>query len=321
MTMWGIHNDELSEELLSQGFISIGWEIGDLSIIGDDPDRIKELLAADSPGAKPRAVASWAGTVRRFAFDMAVGDIVIFPGRADRTLNFGEVTGGYEYHPEVERHRHRRPVRWIKTGVPRGIFPKAALYEIGSVLTLFKVRRHAHIFREFLNSSSEDEFLGRLQEREEASPVPVPNPVQAAAPTEAERDEEASDSLPTAEQIQENTNDFITRTLLEDLTHKDFEYFVADLLRAMGYQARVTRYSVDGGVDVLAHRDVLGLEPPLIKVQCKHTTATRGRPDIQGLLGGTGGEGRTRVVRDPGRLQQRGGRAGTRTAEPSPARR
>lgn len=87
MTMWGIHNDELSEELLSQGFISIGWEIGDLSIIGDDPDRIKELLAADSPGAKPRAVASWAGTVRRFAFDMVVGGIVIFPGKADRTLS------------------------------------------------------------------------------------------------------------------------------------------------------------------------------------------------------------------------------------------
>lgn len=36
---------------------------------------------------------------------------------------------------------------------------------------------------------------------------------------------------------------------------------------------------------MLAHRDPLGLEPPLVKVQCKHTTGSRGRPDIQKLLG------------------------------------
>lgn len=52
----------------------------------------------------------------------------------------------------------------------------------------------------------------------------------------------------------------------------------------MGYQARVTPYSQDGGTDVIAHTDALGIEPPIIKEQCKHTTGTRGRPDVQQLI-------------------------------------
>ena len=53
----------------------------------------------------------------------------------------------------------------------------------------------------------------------------------------------------------------------------------------MGYQARVTRYAGDGGVDIIAHKDELGFEPPIIKVQCKHTLATIGGPEVQKLLG------------------------------------
>lgn len=53
----------------------------------------------------------------------------------------------------------------------------------------------------------------------------------------------------------------------------------------MDYHARVTRASGDGGVDVIAHRDVLGFEPPIIKVQCKQVVATIGRPEVQQLHG------------------------------------
>jgi len=47
---------------------------------------------------------------------------------------------------------------------------------------------------------------------------------------------------------------------------------------------RVTKASGDAGVDVIAHRDELGFEPPLIKVQCKQTLGTNGRPDVQKAL-------------------------------------
>lgn len=82
-----------------------------------------------------------------------------------------------------------------------------------------------------------------------------------------------------------HTRDFILDRLATALTHQEFEEFTADLLRALGYQARVTQYSQDGGVDVIAHRDPLGLEPPQIMVQCKHRVGATGAPEVRELIG------------------------------------
>ena len=64
-----------------------------------------------------------------------------------------------------------------------------------------------------------------------------------------------------------------------------FEHFIAALLRCMGYYTRVTDYLGDGGVDIIAHKDELGFEPPIIKVQCKQSLAPIGGPAVQQLLG------------------------------------
>ena len=53
----------------------------------------------------------------------------------------------------------------------------------------------------------------------------------------------------------------------------------------MNYHTRVTPKSSDGGVDIIAHRDELGFEPPIIKVQCKQTTTPIGQPEIAQLHG------------------------------------
>lgn len=58
----------------------------------------------------------------------------------------------------------------------------------------------------------------------------------------------------------------------------------------MGYTARVTQRSGDGGVDVIAHTDALGFQPPVVKVQCKRTTGQHGPAEVNQLLG-TLGEG------------------------------
>lgn len=269
-TMWGIHNDALGAELVEKGFVSIGWEeIPDLGTIGGDRASLKDVVQRTYSHIKPGAVPVWAGVLYRFGFEMQQGDLVVAPYRPDSTLNFGVVDGPYEYHSDVARHPHRRKVRWLRTGVARGLFPQAALYEIGSAVTLFQVRRHADVFRQFLDASSEETFE------------------QATAPASATVDDSAStvEDEPNADRIEQHTRDFIVKVLLRELSDEEFEHFIADLLRAMGYQARVTPFSADGGVDVLAHKDPLGLEPPLIKVQCKHTTSSRGRPDVQQLIG------------------------------------
>lgn len=53
----------------------------------------------------------------------------------------------------------------------------------------------------------------------------------------------------------------------------------------MGYQVNVIPKGPDGGVDVLAHRDVFGFEHPIFKVQVKHRRVASGGPEIQQLLG------------------------------------
>jgi len=90
---------------------------------------------------------------------------------------------------------------------------------------------------------------------------------------------------PSAERIEADTRDFVIATLMRELEGAQFEHFVAHLLEQMGYRTRVTQASGDGGVDIIAHRDALGLEPPIIKVQCKRTTGSMGGPDVQRLTG------------------------------------
>jgi restriction system protein len=269
-TMWGIHNDALGAELVEKGFVSIGWEeVPDLRTIGGDRTLLKDVVQRTYPHIKPGAVPVWAGILYRFGFEMQQGDLVVAPYRSDSTLNFGVVDGPYEYHEDVARHPHRRKVRWLRTGVARGLFPQAALYEIGSAVTLFQVRKHADIFRQFLDTSSEEIF--------EKATIPATVSVDDSANT--------FEDEPNADRIEQHTRDFIVKVLLRELSHEEFEHFTADLLRTLGYQARVTPFSADGGVDVIAHKDPLGLEPPLIKVQCKHSTSTQSRPDVQRLIG------------------------------------
>jgi restriction system protein len=91
-------------------------------------------------------------------------------------------------------------------------------------------------------------------------------------------------------QAEETTGDFVIRRIMSDLSGYDFEVMVAHLLECMGYTARVTQKSGDGGVDVIAHMDALGFQPPIVKVQCKRMTSQVPRPEVDQLLG-TLGEG------------------------------
>ena len=269
--VWGVHNDRFGSELVEGGFISIGWdELGDLRQIGLDRESLKAALAKAYPDDKPRAVAGWAGILLRFGAEIAEGDVIVAPYRPDNTINIGVVTGPYEFHASEPIHRHRRRVRWEKLGVSRTVFTQAALYEIGSLLTVFGIRKHP------------EEFLAVLSTRDEGHFEDAVNDAPGVAREALTEDE------PRASRIDRHTRDFVLDVLKSGLSHREFEEFTADLLRAMGYEARVTKYSQDGGVDILAHRDPLGVEPPLIKVQCKHQTVTIGAPDVQQLVGTLG---------------------------------
>lgn len=264
--MWGVHNDQPQLDLVDNGFISIGWsEMGDLSALGNDKDAMKAKVAATYPDGKPGAVPGTAGTLLSFVYRMRVGDLVVYPHKPDSTLNFGRIDGEYTYDLALPLHRNRRAVTWLKTGVPRTTFTEPARFEVGSAITIFRVKKHLQEFLDFIDGA----------------PVVVTPPV-SVDPEEAE--EVATDAV-SAGRIEDDTRDFIVATLIRELEGADFEHFVAHLLQRMGYRTRITQVSGDGGVDIIAHKDPLGLEPPIIKVQCKRTTSAQGGPVVQNLVG------------------------------------
>ncbi len=263
--MWGVHNDQPQLDIVDRGFISIGWtEMGDLSSLGNDKEAMKSKVAATYPDIKPGAVPGTAGTLLSFVYRMKIGDLVVYPHKPDSTLNFGRIAGEYEYHPEVDLHRNRRRVEWLRTGVPRTEFSEGARFEVGSAITIFQVRKHV---QEFVD------FIGGVR----------PNLVPAVV--DPEDAEEAATDVVSAERIEDDTRDFIVATLMGQMEGAEFERFVAHLLHCMGYRTRVTQLSGDGGVDIIAHKDPLGLEPPIIKVQCKRSTSSMGGPVVQNLVG------------------------------------
>lgn len=273
MNTWGVHNDSLTSELTDEGFISVGWdELTSLAEIPGGREGLKRALGSLNPDAKPRSIAGQAGVLLRFRDEMQVGDVVVAPYKPDSTINIGIIASDYYIESTAQTHRHRRRVEWKQVGLPRTVFTQSALYEIGSVLTVFRIRNHTNEFLAALNTSG-------------TSVDVVTEAVEKVTADTAAAD---SNDEPRASRIERHTRDFVLESLHKRLTHQEFEEFTAALLRALGYQARVTQYSQDGGVDVIAHRDPLGVEPPLIKVQCKHHTGTIGSPEVQQLIGTQG---------------------------------
>lgn len=171
-------------------------------------------------------------------------------------VHLGIIDDDYVFHPEFENsYPHRRKVKWVQH-IPRTEFSQSALYEIGSAITLFQVSTHA------------DEFHAAL----EGKPIGTQDIVDTNA------DE-------VSLQVEETTEDFVIKRLKSNQSPYEFEKFVAHLLTCMGYHARATQASSDGGIDVIAHKDELGFEPPIIKVQCKQTLKQIGRPQVQQLHG------------------------------------
>jgi restriction system protein len=86
----------------------------------------------------------------------------------------------------------------------------------------------------------------------------------------------------TANSIIELTEDFILKELSKNFKGYDFENFVADLLRAMGYKATVSPHGGDRGIDIIAYKDEL---PPRFLVQVKSCDGDISENTVHALKG------------------------------------
>lgn len=262
-TMWGMHGGltgNADHVFLKRNQVAIGWDkLGDLSKIPSDREAFKAAVQKQYPNFKPGAVPVCAGQLMRFVHEMREGDWVVYPSRQTRQVHIGRIAGPYRYDATAEStYPNRRAVEWLKA-LPRTHFTQGALYEIGSAMSLFQIKTYA------------DEFRSAV---EGAPPAPPPEQDLTVAGV--------------SEDIEQTTRDFILKNLAQELKGHPLEHFFAHLLTTMGYRTRVAEPGADGGIDIIAHRDELGFEPPRIKVQVKAGEGSVGDPAVSALYGKVG---------------------------------
>lgn len=253
--VWGIHT--LDDNLfLKENVIAIGWEeIGDLNKIAPDREAFKKKYIETFPNDKKMKVATSAGMLYRFALEVQIGDYIVFPSKINREINIGTIESDYIYNPDEEVYVQQRKVKWLKH-LPRTVFSQGSLYEIGSAMSFFSVKNYA------------DEFLAALDKDFKANYSSYSNDDETVAAT--------------ADEIIENTRDYILKVLSRNLKGYALEEFVADLLSAMGYRTTVSQHGGDSGIDITAYKDEL---PPRILVQVKSQDGDIKETTIQSLKG------------------------------------
>lgn len=259
-TFWGIHAGRYGEAhnlFTRKNVVALGYaRMGDFLKLEPNREAYKAAISKAYPEMKPGAVPNQAGQIFRFIYEMKMGDYIIYPSKPDKKVNIGRVESDYVYNASTPKSfRHQRSAKWIKS-FPRTQFSQGALYEIGSAMSFFQVKNYA------------EEFLAAL----EGKPALPP----------AKGDETISI---VAKDIEQNTRDFVLKQLAQELKGHPFAEFIAHLLNNMGYHTRVSPEGPDGGIDIIAHRDELGFEPPIIKVQVKSSEGSVGDPVVSALYG------------------------------------
>jgi restriction system protein len=264
-TIWGIHAGKTGDAetlFFQKKVIALGWpDMGNLKQFSSRDD-FKAKYAVIKPEASTSSISTSAGQLFRFVHEAKVGDLVVFPGKKDRLVHIGEITGEYEYRPSVdENYPNQRAVKWLKY-VPRTRFSQGALYELGAAISFFQVKTYA------------DEFFPLLEGK---TPEVMIDDQSVAI---------------VAEDIEDQTRDFVLKHLEKNLKGLPLEEFVKHILEKMGYHARLSRKN-EPSVDIIATKDELGVEPPIIKVQVKSAPGKVSDKDVSALYGkvGSGGVG------------------------------
>ncbi|WP_394174000.1 restriction endonuclease [Guptibacillus hwajinpoensis] len=252
-------NNELISTWLRKGVVSIGWaELNDPQEYKNREELMKKAHRVYEE-EKPSTRINWASQVWRFSHGIKEGDRVISFARDKREYIVGTFTGSHYHDDSVvsDGYPNVINVKWEGKRISRDDLTQGAKNSLGSVLTIFKI----------------DQWGNEID-----------NLLQGKKPVE--------DSLAEEDEEEEIIKEDIVQkalTMIEDKVDKldpwQMQDLVAGLLQAMGYTVKVSKKGPDGGVDILAHKDALGFEKPIIKVQVKHRKSTASAPEVQQLLG------------------------------------
>jgi restriction system protein len=248
-----------ASEWLEEQQIAIYWDLGGIAIDGCDRDTIRQAYAKSYVGAEKHQAAAAVGQIYRFASEVIKGSTVVMYDPATRLYHIGKVMGSCRQRTSDKSTDafYSRKVTWEKIA-ERDVLGPHAKHALGSIATLFSIA-----------DDTLDELLA-------ATDHVITDDVE-----DVEDEDAAEARYATFDDGIERIKDKVL-----SLSWEDMELLVAGLLRTMGYKTSMTRKGPDGGRDVIASPDGLGLSSPRIIAEVKHRKGTMGAPQVRSFIGG-----------------------------------
>lgn len=247
---------------LECGVIGIGWDFDGADIAAMNREQIRAAYSQAHPGDSKGKVAAGVGQVYRFAHDMMTGSTVVMYDPENRLYHLGVITGPCIAVCDMDGVTYTRDVRWGEIA-PRDVLSPSSKNSLGGIQTIFAVSDE--VMADLTNAARDKSVV--------ASNDPVID------------DNDATNDQETLAATYDNGIELI-KDRVNQLDWEDMERLVAGLLKAMGYCARVMPKGPDGGRDVVASPDALGLESPRIVAEVKHRKGAMGAPAVRAFIGG-----------------------------------
>jgi restriction system protein len=250
---------EREQQALSGNFVTIGWnELPDLSGM-TDRERFRTLFEKTYPNLRKPVAANYIGQIWTFIDRIKTGDLVVLPLKTRSAIAMGEVTGPYTYRKEPGSDvMHTRPVKWIKTDIPRTQFDQDLLYSFGAFMTVCRIERN----------NAEERCRAMLKGKR----ISLPSPEEASPDT-------------VSIDIEGYARDQIMKYISTKFAGHDLARLVEAVLQAQGYVTHRADPGPDGGVDILAGAGPMGFDHPRICVQVKSSSSSADVTVLRNLQG------------------------------------
>ncbi len=258
-------NGEDEDRALDQNLAIIGFHDVPSLEAAKDYEAIAKLVNDALPDVKPRALTNFSRQLSAFALTMGPGDFVVLPRKLTSQIAIGQVTGPYAYTKIGGELRHTRAVDWARPDVPRTTFAQDLLHSFGAFMTVCNVSRN--------------DAARRVAAVFAGKPDPGPSTKKKGTP------EPEPDPSTDEPDLAQSAHDQIVARIQTRFAGHALARLVDAVLRADGWETKLSPAGPDGGVDVLGGRGPLGLDAPRLCVQVKSQQSPADVEVYRGLQG------------------------------------
>ncbi|MCQ1954130.1 restriction endonuclease [Arthrobacter sp. zg-Y238] len=280
MAAWMVRAGSAGEReqwALDNGYTGAGY--GDVDSLTDCATRedVARKVSQGIPNSSSGAVKNFAAQLWALKDRMEIGDLVVMPLKRTSEVAIGSIDSEYTYldDPDPQR-RHVRRVTWKVTDLARSRIKQDLLYSLGAFSTVCQIQRNDAEYRLRACISGGSDPGARVGS---SKPVLVPTP---SIPSVRMDDPELVE--PPVD-VSRYAADSIASRLIEAFSGHKMEGLIADILRSAGYVCTEHGEGTDDGIDIVAGKGILGLEPPRLIVQVKSQASPVDSPTVSQLHG------------------------------------